>query len=605
MLNTLEARHHFEQRIAVLFILAALLFLALFIRLVDLQWLRHENFVVQAEHNRINIVPVLPTRGEIVDRNGQLLAANHISYLIQMIPERVQDIDATLSQLANLMSWDKSLVAQLQKRIEQSRSDRPVLLQDKLSWSDVAPLSARLHRFSGINVLAGTHRVYPYAQLTSHLIGYLSMAKSEHIKAGFLPFSQVGRSGIEKEFEAVLHGTPGAQREEVDAMGRRISVIKSEPPVMGKRLQLGLDVEMQETAAAALGDRTGAVIVMDVNTGEILTLLSQPGFDTNHFITGLEEEQWNQWLEDPRKPLLNRTTQAAYPPASTFKLLVSLAGLKYQVPLISGSTNCTGSFELADRNLRCWLRTGHKHTNLYKAIVQSCDIYFYQIGDQLGITRLAQEAQNWGFGEYTGISLPSESRGIIPRLDENGRLLGQYAGREGSKWFRGETMIAAIGQGAVTVTPLQLARFAAAIANGGKLLKPQLVHGKTPKIIRQIDVGPEHLKKVQQAMRGVVADKKGTAHWKLNWAPLPVAGKTGTAQVIEMAQDEKRPSKILIDRHKDHAWFMGYAPFDKPEIAFAVFVEHGGHGGSAAAPIAAAIIKHYADHKKPTEEAAP
>jgi penicillin-binding protein 2 len=276
--------------------------------------------------------------------------------------------------------------------------------------------------------------------------------------------------------------------------------------------------------------------------------------------------------------------QAAYPPASTFKLLVGLAGLQRGASLARGFTQCPGYLELADRKLRCWKREGHERVELHKALVESCDVYFYSLGDQLGMEAMQESAGLWGFGQKTGIRL-AEARGVAPGQEWR-------PGRRSGKWFRGETMIAAIGQGTVNVTPLQLARFAAAIANGGRLLTPQLRADESPEVVRVIDIQPEHLATIRKAMRGVVAEIHGTAHASLAGLPWPVAGKTGTAQVVAMAQDEdEQPEGEQEDHHRDHAWFMGFAPYENPRIAFAVFVEHGGHGGSAAAPIAAAIVR--------------
>lgn len=586
MPGQLKARQRFESRLLVFHIGSLLLLSLLFFRLVDLQWLRHENLALQADQNRINIVPVLPTRGEITDVEGRGLAINQIKYRVQMIPERVSDMPATLAALTEQLHWSERKIAWVRQRIASSRSDRPAHLDDQLSWQQAAPLAARLHHFPGVDVLAGTHRHYPYGKLTSHMIGYLSLANPEDVRNGFLPTELVGRTGVERTFETSLHGQAGYKQEEVDARGRRIAVLKRSAPEKGKALRLNLDVDVQRAAARALGKRTGAVAVMDVHTGAIITLLSQPGFDTNRFITGLEMEQWQMWLNDPRKPLLNRATQAAYPPASTFKLITGLAGLRHGIPLAQGHADCPGYLELADRRLRCWKRKGHKHIDLHRSLVESCDVYFYTLGDQIGMHRLSAEAELWGLGAQTGITLVPESKGIIP-----GQQPQLMAGQHRTNWFRGETMITAIGQGTVTVTPLQLARLAATIANGGALLKPELEAGKAPEIIRQINVDPEHLTKIRKAMRDVVADPKGTAHAQLAWLPWKVAGKTGTAQVIAMAQDEDKPVTPEYDYHKDHAWFMGYAPYDDPRIAFAVFVEHGGHGGHAAAPVAAAIVR--------------
>jgi len=581
----LEVRNRFERRLLFLRVIGVLLLIVLAGRLVDLQWVQYEGLFLQAEQNRMNVVPILPTRGEIVDRNGHGLAVNRISWQLTLIPERVEHLDSLLAELQQTLHWGAARVTRILTRIRHARADRPVLLADKLTWNQAAPIAARLYTLPGVDVRAGTHRFYPYGELTSHLIGYLSLAGPRDLRSGILSTEKVGRSGVEHLFEAHLHGKPGAQYEEVDAHGRRINIFKRKPPTMGNPLRLSLDIGLQQAAAKALGKRTGAAVVLDVRTGAVLALLSQPGFAPNRFITGLEAEQWKAWVDDRQHPLLNRALQAAYPPASTFKLLVALAGLQHHAPLALGSTQCPGYLQLADRKLRCWKKRGHKHVDLHKAIVQSCDVYFYKLGDQLGMKSIRDEAELWGFGQHTGIRLTPEASGVIP-----GEVWRQ--GGRTRRWFRGETMITAIGQGAVDVTPLQLARFVAAIANGGKLLIPHLQADLPPEVARVIDIKPQYLDIVRKAMRGVVSERHGTAHTYLYALPWQVAGKTGTAQVIAEAQDDKRlPVSQQQYRHKDHAWFMGYAPYENPRIAFAVFVEHGGHGGSAAAPVAAAIVR--------------
>ncbi|MDQ6967128.1 MAG: penicillin-binding protein 2 [Mariprofundaceae bacterium] len=592
MFSQLDIRQRFEGRMWLFQVSAFVLLLMLLLRMVDLQFLQHEGLMLQAESNRLNIVPILPTRGTITDRFGIGLAVNDISYRLTMIPERVENMDLMMTKLASMMQWTPRQIKRIKKRIKRSRKDRPVLLNDKLTWAQVAPLSARLHRFPGLDVQAGTHRSYPYKELTSHLIGYLALARSKDLEQGYLHNEYVGRSGLERSFEKRLHGTLGSQLEEVDAHGRRIAVLQQTPSSMGKDIRLSLNVRLQKAAAEVMGKRTGAVVVMDVHSGEVLTLLSTPGVDTNQFTLGLEKKQWRAWLNDEQRPLLNRTTQAAYPPASTWKLISSFAGLRQNVPLANGHTQCKGFIQLADRKMRCWKRRGHGRVNLHDAIVHSCDVYFYKLGDQLGMKHLSDEGRLWGFGEITGVPLPPESRGhLAPSMQ---RLQN---GRE-RHWYRGETMITAIGQGQTTVTPLQMARFAAAIANGGDILRPHLEAGKPPEIIRHVDVKPEHLKRIQESMYAVANKPGGTAYYRLRHAAWKIAGKTGTAQVISMSQDDKAKRTPEINKYKDHAWFMGYAPYDNPKIAFAILVEHGGHGGSAAGPIAKAIVAVLAAQEK-------
>ncbi len=593
----LEVRQRFNVRMVYFFAATPLFLGILLFQIMQLQWFEHEKYRLQADQNRLNIIPILPVRGEIIDAQGRGLAINHIDYRVSLIPERVENLEMTLHTLAQALHWTDDKVTLLRKRIKHTRPDRSVLLDDKLQWSDVSPLAARLHHYPGINVEAGSYRQYPFSELTSHIIGYLSLANAGDVEAGFLPSEFIGRTGIEKSFEAYLHGRLGHQREEVDAHGRRIAVINRKAPTMGKTIQLALDTDIQQAASDALGERTGAVVVMDVNTGGIIAMLSKPGYDTNQFITGLESAQWQEWLNNPEKPLLNRATQAAYPPASTFKLVTGLAGLDQSSQLAEGSTYCPGYVEFSDRKLHCWKRAGHETVTMHKALVQSCDVYFYQLADQLGMGVISDAALDWGLGEKTEIDLPPESRGIIPAQSPYMMAAIKSTQSRRKKWFRGETMITGIGQGALTTTPLQIARLAAAIANGGYILKPQVLAHRPTEVLHQVNVKAEHLQIVRSAMRDVVLSSAGTAHRALNQAAWTSAGKTGTAQVVKLSTKKKNKlSEEEIQRHhKDHAWFMGYAPYENPQIAITVFVEHGGHGGSDAAPVAAAIIQAMAE----------
>jgi len=580
-------RTDFSRRLLIASIGMLVLLLLLCSRLIYLQWMQHKGLLLQSNHNRMDMVPELPIRGNIVDRKGRVLAKNKLSYRLSLIPERVEQLDATLHFLAKQLQWSPRRITLLHRRIQRSRSDRPVLLQDKLRWQQAAPIASHQHHWPGIQVTAASHRIYPYRALTSHVIGYLALANSNDLQHGYHSGESIGRSGMERVMEHQLRGKPGSRIEEIDSHGRRRRTLLRTPPTDGATVRLSLDIDLQQTAAHALGKRTGAVVVLDVHTGEVLTLLSQPGFDNNQFITGLSAAQWQQWLHDAHKPLLNRTIQAAYPPASTMKLVVALSGLEHDNPFVQSTDFCKGHIQLADRELRCWKTRGHGKINLTTAITRSCDVFFYHLGDSLGIDRMRESALEWGLAASTGIELSAEVHGHFP---------GEIPHGQRRHWYQGETMITAIGQGSVTTTPIQIARLAAAIANGGKILKTTLIADATPQVIRQANITKDKLRLVQYAMHLTTSALHGTARAAFSGALLSSAGKTGTAEVIHTQRDKhgKKIKKRVREQQRDHAWFMGYAPFEHPRIAIAVFVEHGGHGGHAAAPVARAIVDTFA-----------
>ncbi|RMH50530.1 MAG: penicillin-binding protein 2 [Zetaproteobacteria bacterium] len=568
----------------------ALLLLLLCGRLLYLQWMQHAGLLLESDRNRMDILPELPVRGRILDRNGVVLADNRPGYRLELIPERVERLDATLNYLAGALHWSERRLKRIRRRIARSRPDRPVLLQDKLSWPEAAPIASRQHHWPGIQVTASSLRVYPLGPLTAHAVGYLAVASAEDLRRGYHSGEYVGRSGVERTMEQRLRGKPGYRIEEVDAHGRRLRTLLRTPPQDGRDLRLSIDLRLQQTAAHALGGRTGAVVVLEVESGRLLVLLSKPGFDPNAFITGMTPTAWRRLRDDPRNPLLDRAIQAAYPPASTMKLITAISGLEHHIPLARATDQCSGHIELADRTLRCWKKSGHGTINLTRAIAESCDIYFYHLGEALGISRMRQTAQEWGLGAPTGVELPAEARGYFP---------GATPRMARRRWYQGETMITAIGQGRVTATPIQIARLAAAIANGGKLLRPTLLADSAPQIVRRIAIDPRHLRYVRRAMHRVVSAPHGTAHTAFLGARIVVAGKTGTAQVVHTRRDARgKPRRGTVRfAERDHAWFMGFAPFDAPRIAFAIFIEHGGHGGSAAAPVARAIVdRYFRDH---------
>ena len=576
----LEPRRRFERRLWLARALVVGLFAVLLAREVQLAWMEHARFARMAAHNRVRLVPILPVRGEIFDREGRGLAVNRTAFRVVITPEIAgEKAQEVLNVVARALGWGDARLARMRARMARARPDRPVLLADRLAWGKVAWLAARLHRLPGLGVEAAPYRAYPAGPVAAHIVGYLSLAGPEDLRRGYLATEYVGRTGAERRFEARLHGRLGWREIEVDARGRRVAVLNETPPTRGQDVRLALDLEVQRAAWQALGPREGAVVVLDVQTGDVIAMVSRPSFDPNAFVGGLRWEQWQALRRDPRKPLMNRAYQAAYPPGSVFKVITAMAGMRAELPLVHQRITCTGAIHLADRDLRCWRKEGHGRVGLVRALVESCDVYFYLLGDALGMERLSEEAARWGLGEKTGIPLAGEQAGVIPAKHPYlTRLFHRKLRGRRRNWYRGETMITAIGQGAVTATPLQIARLMAALANGGKLLRPKLALDAAPRVMRTISVPFGALARLHRALRGVVADPRGTAHAAFLHVPWPVAGKTGTAEV-DKAHDVA------------HAWFAGFAPADRPRYAFAVIVERGGHGGAVAAPVAAAVVR--------------
>ncbi|MDX8394204.1 MAG: penicillin-binding protein 2 [Mariprofundales bacterium] len=583
-----DIRSIFWQRLLLFRLCVLLLLCVLLGRMLVLQWLQYDGFMLRAEQNRLQVQPLIPVRGEMYDRHKQPLAINSVSYRVVMVRANAGDNYINdVYALAKRFNWSKSKQKRISKRLQRQRRDRETMLDENLSWETVAPVAARLHNMPGVDIQAHARRTYPYAALAAHVIGYVSEVRDYDLDAGYVSGEHLGRTGLELAWEKELHGSLGTRQDEVDAGGHRIRVIQTKAAKNGKTKRISLDMRLQQDADNALGDRTGAIVVLDVRTGEVLAMVSKPSYDTNAMIGGVSQKQWNRWVQNVHKPLVNRAIQLIYPPASTFKMLTSLAGLRANTPLAHNHTVCIGHIKFADRNLRCWNRYGHGRINMELALIQSCDVYFYELGDAIGMQALREEALLWGFGQKTGSVLQPEARGMAPgRADIM---------KKRQLWLRGETMISAIGQGAVSANPLQVARFMAAIANGGRLLIPSLIAFQAPKIERLIVVNPEHLEKVRFAMRQVVASPQGTAYKRIGYMAGRMAGKTGTAQVVSMGKKRGGSDKYW---HKDHAWFVGFAPAEQPQIAFAVLVEHGEHGASIAAPIAAAVVQAYEKYFK-------
>lgn len=575
-----------DRRIVISIYIVIAIFCAFLIRLWDLQVINGEKYKKLAESNRLRVVESPAPRGIIYDRNDTPLVRNVESFDISFIREDLPKDRQALVALGRLIGLEPEDVMERIRRGGKG-SVEPVKLKQNASFKDVAVAEARRIDFPGLQVDVVVSREYIYGQLASHVIGYLgrlTLAQAKSPEYNDVPSeSFVGQWGTEKNYDTLLRGTPGKKILEVDAVGKVIKDIGINDPVKGGDLKLTIDKSVQQEAEKNLLGSAGAVVVLDANDGEVLALASSPAFDPNLFARGINYRDWQGLLNDPQKPLLNRAIQGQYPPGSTFKIVTAIAALQEGLITDSSSVSCSGSINFG-RTFRCWKEHGHgSNVDLYRAIVGSCDVYFYEIGKRISIDKLARYAFDLGLGERSGIELEGEKSGSVPTTEWKLKAKKE-------KWYRGETLSAVIGQGYVTATPIQMARLVSAAVNGGKLYRPHILKDFSSEnnTEKRIDFRPENIYLVKRALAGVVADSGGTggrARSKL----VSIGGKTGTSQVIAM------PEKKIAnpEEFKDHAWFVAFAPVDNPEIAVAVFVEHGGHGGSAAAPIAKNVIEKY------------
>ncbi len=598
-------------------LLALTMFLVLAVRLFDLQVLEGGGYERLSMENRLRMEMVPSPRGIIFDRNGEPLVKNAPFFSIALQQEMLGKAD--IPAIAEYLSMDSG---EIYDRIRNEKNPfSPVKLKEGLSFEEVARAEARLSDYPGLAIHVEQTRHYPYGETGAHLVGYLGRLTPRQLKrANFKGVPRqafIGQWGVEKLFDGFLRGKPGSRAIEADALGRRLRLIKEVPPEHGNDLYLSIDINLQRAAEEAFGDRVGALVALRPGTGEVLALASRPSFDPNLFSRGIHYEHWLLLSQDKRYPLLNRALQSQYPPGSTFKIITAIAALEEEAVTPGTRSRCTGRLRKGRWNFGCWKSGGHGALSLYGAIVESCDVYFYRAGEAAGIDNIAKYARRFGFGSASGLGLVREKKGLIPDTEWKQRVKNE-------PWFPGETYNAAIGQGFVLATPVQLARMTAAVANGGYLPELRLtrveeepgppskieVGGETLKKIKKamrveeepgppskIEVSGETLERIKRAMRGVVADKKGTAHWTAKSGTVEIAGKTGTAQVISLDKN-RRKAKDTPYEFRDHAWFVAFAPVEEPEIAVAVFVEHGGHGSSAAAPIAKKAIETYMESLK-------
>ena len=580
---------------SVVVILVAIVFV---IKLWYLQIVCGNEYRLKSENNRIRTETISPPRGIIYDRNGTILVENRAAFNLAVVPEDVEDMKSTLVVLSNLSGIPYQ---ELEKNLEERRKApfEPVVLAEDIDWKTLARIKGEIYSLPGVIVQVEPKRHYRFPGLASHLIGYIGEVSEKELhnakyKGKYCIGDCIGKVGVEKVYEDFLLGEAGSREVEVNAKGRRLRILGEKLPMPGKSVYLTIDSELQETAEKCLEGKVGAIVAIDPRNGDVLALASSPNYDENMFVKRLSREEWNSIQTDPRKPLQNRATASMYPPGSTYKVVVAAAGLQEHVINTETNVFCQGYMTLGRRTYRCWKRGGHGNVQLYRALVESCDVYFYQLGMRLGVDRIAKYARQFGLGQKTGIDLDRELPGLIPTAAWKKR-------RFGVPWQKGETLSIAIGQGFDLVTPLQMTLAYAAIANGGTLWKPHLVRkiedSETKETVEfrpqkrwKLNVSKRNLDLIREALEGVVNDPHGTGKMA-RLQDIKVAGKTGTAQVVSASKAIKKGG----DRSKymDHAWFICFAPVDDPQIVVGVLVEHGGHGSSGAAPLARAVLEKY------------
>ncbi len=594
----------FRGRVFAAAVFILVLSVALLGRLLQLQVLDYEHFRTLSNDNRVKILPLPPTRGLIFDRNGVVLAENVPTYSLEIIPEAVKDMDSVVARLRALVDISDEDLARFRALVGRKRRFESVPLLTRLSETDVARFAVRRHEFPGVDVRARLTRRYPRGELAVHLVGYVGRINEDDLQeidtANYRGTSHIGKTGVEEAYEEVLHGRVGYQQVETNAEGRIVRVLEQTDPTPGSNLYLTIDAELQAVAERTLGDERGSIVAIDPQTGGVLAFASRPGFDPNLFVDGIGVATYKALLQSPARPLFNRALNGQYPPGSTIKPFMGLAGLDGGLEQARRKAWCPGWFQLPGKahRYRDWKKGGHGFVDLHEAIVQSCDVYFYQLALEMGIDRMHDYLSELGFGERTGIDLSGESSGLMPSSEWKKRVRGQ-------PWYPGETLIAGIGQGFVLATPLQLASATATLAMRGARLRPQVIQRiEDPQVRQSMGLVPEPIpsltshntdnwEAIVSAMTDVVHGARGTARRIAKGATYRIAGKTGTAQVFTVGQEEEYDADTIDKRLRDHALFIAFAPVEKPRIAVAVLVENGGSGSRTAAPIAREVMDAY------------
>lgn len=618
MNRTVELRDHqrelyyFQLRLAIVGGGVLFAFFVLFVRFFYVQIIQHDYYHTLAEQNRIFVVPVVPNRGLILDRNGVVLAHNFAAYTLEITTTQVHDLPALINELSTLVEITPKDRKRFQKLLEEGHDFASIPIRTRLNDQEVARFAVNRYRFPGVEINARLFRHYPNVEVASHVVGYIGrisdgdvdQLRKDGTAANYSASDYIGKVGLEQRYEKQLRGVTGYEHVETDANGRSVRTLRSILPVSGNNLLLALDARLQQVAEQVFGDRRGSLVAIEPKTGGVLALVSKPGFDPNLFVEGIDPQNWDALNNSPDHPLNNRALQGVYPPGSTFKPFMALAGLETGKRKPGFTIFDPGYFVLGGGGghvYRDWKAGGHGMVDLHKAVVQSCDTYFYGLAQELGIDAIHQFIGQFGFGQKTGIDIEGEIAGLLPSQDWKQRRFQQ-------KWFVGDTISIGIGQGYILTTPLQLAQATAILANDGRVFRPHVVKhiqdSQTdalttiePQPISEVPLKDDNVRRVRDAMVDVTRPG-GTAAWAGMNAKYLFAGKTGTAQVIGM-KGQKYDEERIQERHRDHALFIAYAPADDPKIALAILVENGGHGGSTAAPIARQVLDFYLLGKEP------
>ncbi|HZD21734.1 MAG TPA: penicillin-binding protein 2 [Burkholderiales bacterium] len=611
--NSEQELHQFQLRVGIAGAVVIAAFALLGARFLWLQVLQHDVYQAKAEDNRISIVPVTPNRGLIVDRNGVVIARNYSGYTLEIFPRRVKNIERTIDEITEYVEITARDRARFRKLLAETRNAESLPVKNRLSDEEVAKFAANRYRFEGVEIKARLFRQYPFGDVAAHVIGYMGRINQQDqekleddgLAANYRGTDYIGKAGVEAAYESELHGTTGFEQVEIDAAGRGIRTLSRTPSQAGNNLTLELDMRLQQVAEIAFGDRRGALVAIDPASGGVLALVSKPGFDPNLFVDGIDPQYWAELNGSIDKPLNNRAISGLYPPGSTIKPYLALAALETGKRRPSSSMFDPGYFDFGGRRFRDDKKGGHGVVDLYKSIVESCDTYYYHLANDMGIDAIARFLGPFGFGSKSGIDLAGEFAGVLPSPEWKVKRFKQPAQQ---KWFPGETISIGIGQGYHSYTPLQLAQAMAMLATGGTMYKPRLIaHVDNPRsgerrdvpaeVLHTVTLRRDNVEFIKRAMAGV--NKEGTAARAFAGVTYTSGGKTGTAQVIAIKQNEKYEEAKVAERHRDHSLFIAFAPLDSPRIALAIVVENGGFGARAAAPLARTVLDYFMLGKLP------